>query len=614
MKLSDILAGKTDTSADCGSAEEVFLAYARVSTPDQEKKGLSIPAQISEMQEYARRKGIQIAGIYKEAESAFSDESRRPEFARMVKHACDDPRISGILVHDSSRFCRNPYEGPKVKGKLKNNGVRIVSVTEPEFDPDTVSGLALEKMTEFRNASFSLDVAFHTRKGMRENIARRDPEVGYCYKNGGAPPWGFKAYKVERGSNRRGEPIRKTLWEKDDTVVAGKQVWEWAYQVLVQLRLERRLSLDAICDFLNKNGVPAVRKTYWSPSSVYALTRPASLLQFAGYGVWNVHRKGGGIRPSSEWEIVENAHPAIISMEQAEKILQVNEQMGQLFKDQSKGRMASVRTKGSRFLLTGGLFVCGRCGSAMVGYHNQNRLYYCCGASYYRKGRGCGEGFQVPKDGLESSVIQEIGEVFTSFSDPSKVKKLVEDEVRGRTNRESCEAESIRDELRKVTLEMENVRKAIKAGLDDVDWANSELRELKARREELEARQKDLAVQPVPRILDHAVVEEYLKTFERTFEFGTNEEKRELVRLFVKKVELNPETGDIAIRLLSRPPGIMTRGKRTPARKETGVPIGLVAGACFVPEWNQDSVHISRWILAGVKQGIKRMQRVGLTV
>ena len=583
MKLSEILDGTADPSADSGSAIEVFLAYARVSTPDQEKKGLSIPAQINEMQEFAKRKGIQIAETYQEAESAFSRESRRPEFVRMCERAKSDSRITGILVHDYSRFCRNPDEGPIVKGELKRSGVRVVSVTEPEYDTGTVSGLTMEKMTEIMNGSYSIQVALHTKKGMRENIARRDPEAGFCYKNGGMPPWGFKAYRVERGCNRRGEPIRKTLWEKDDTAVAGKKVWEWAYQVLVQLRLDRKDSLDAICDFLNKNGVPAVRNPYWSPSSIYALLQPATLLQFAGYGVWNVHRKGGGKRPPSEWETVENAHPAIISMEQAEKILQVNEHMGNLFKDQSKGRMASVRTKGSRYLLTGGLFVCGRCGSAMVGYHNQNRLYYYCGASYYRKGQGCGEGFQVPKDTLERAVIQEIGGVFASCSDPLKVRKIMEDELRGRNDRETCEVESIRDEIRKVTLEMENVRNAVKAGLDDVDWANSELRVLKARKEELEAKQKEFPALHEPKVLDHAVVEEYLKTFERTFEFGTKEEKRELVRLFVKKVELNPDTGDIAIRLLRRPPGIMMRGKRTPARTEAGVPIGLVAGAGFEP-------------------------------
>lgn len=51
-----------------------------------------------------------------------------------------------------------------VSGEFLAHGVRVVSATEPEYDPRTVAGLAIEKMTEFKNASYSLDVAFHTRK------------------------------------------------------------------------------------------------------------------------------------------------------------------------------------------------------------------------------------------------------------------------------------------------------------------------------------------------------------------------------------------------------------------------------------------------------------------
>jgi hypothetical protein len=147
-----------------------ILPYARVSTDDQERAGLSIPAQVRAMQQYGKAKGIVVAGVYQEADSAFSDESKRPEFWRMVERAKGDPQITGILVHDFSRFFRDPYAGPMVKGDLLPHGVRVVSVSEPEYAPRTIADLAIEKMTEFKNASYSLDVAFHTRKGMKESL------------------------------------------------------------------------------------------------------------------------------------------------------------------------------------------------------------------------------------------------------------------------------------------------------------------------------------------------------------------------------------------------------------------------------------------------------------
>lgn len=581
MKLADILDGSV--SSDCHEAVGVrqFLAYARVSTDDQERAGLSIPAQLREMKQYAKTKEIVIVEVYQEAQSAFSDESRRPQFWRMIERAKQDPQVTGILVHDFSRFFRDPYAGPKVKGELLAHGVRVISVTEPEYDPSTIAGLAIEKMTEFKNASYSIDVAFHTRKGMKENIARRDSEIGYCYKNGGAPLWGFRPYKVQRGVDRKGAPIMKTLWDKNDVIIAGRAVWEWAQHVLVELRLHQQASLDAIRDFLNEQGVPSPRKRYWGTSSVHALLQPSALLQYTGYGVWNAHGPRGRHRPPSEWEIVEKAHPAIITLEQAEAIMAANERHRRLGNDKSKGRMAGVRTQGSRYLLTGGLVVCKRCGANMVGYHNRDRLYYVCGASAYRRGLGCGEALQVRKEVIEDAVVEEVGHLFDSWADAKRLMEMMNDELQAMEQQDSAEAVEVTRELARVEEETENVRKAIKAGLDDVEWANAELRRLKEEREELLARQEKSGPRPETMRVDLSLLDECRKAFAEVFSSGTLEEKREYARLFVKRIEVNPDTGDVWMNLFSRPP--LPVQKKTPASVETGVPIGLVTGARYEP-------------------------------
>ena len=581
MRLADIIQGNVQAGPEDDPSAQCFLAYARVSTDDQERAGLSIPAQVREMQQYAKAKGIVVAEVYQEAASAFSDESRRPEFWRMVERAKRDPQITGILVHDFSRFFRDPYAGPMVKGELLAHGVRVVSVSEPEYDPRTVAGLAIEKMTEFKNASYSLDVAFHTRKGMKENLGRRDSEVGYCYKNGGAPPWGFKAYKVQRGVDRRGAPIMKTLWDRDEAVVAGRPVWEWVQHMLVELRLGQQASLDAIRDFLNERDIPSPRKRYWSISSLYALLQPSGLLQYAGYGVWNVHGPRGRHRPPSEWEIVENAHPAITTLEQAEAVGAVNERQSRLGRDKSKGRMAAVRTQGSRYLLTGGLLVCKRCGANMVGYRNQDRLYYVCGAKAYRRGLGCGEALQVRKEAIEDAVVEEVGHLFDSWADTKRLMQMMNDELQALEQQESAESVEISRELARVEKETENLRKAIKAGLEDVGWANAELRRLKAEREALLERQERAAPRAEPMRMDLSLVEECRRAFAEVFAEGTNEEKRAFARLFMKRIDVEPDTGDVWMHLFSRPPALAQ--KRTPASRETGVRIGVVAGAGFEP-------------------------------
>ena len=583
MKLQDILNGKADAVGQNSSTPLVHLGYARVSTDDQDRMGLSIPAQCKDIERYASDNGILLDEMYLEAESAFSDESNRPEFMKMVARALTDPRISGIIVHDSSRFFRDPHAGPMIRGQLQAAGVRIVSVTEPEYDPQTTSGLAIEKMTEFKNAAYSMDIRFHTRKGMRENIARRDPEIGFCYKNGGAAPWGFKSYRVQRGSNSRGAAIMKTLWDKNDEVIAGKPVSEWAYHMLVKLRLEQHLSYDAIRDFLNDKGIPSPRKKYWSVSSIRSLLQPSALLKFAGYGVWNVHGKKGKLHPPSEWVTVEDAHPAIISLEQAEAIMEVNQKQRQLSGDKSKKRMAAVRSEGSKYILSGGLFVCKRCGANMVGYRNHNRLYYVCGAFYYRKGLGCGAAFQVKKEDIESATIAEIEHLFTSLTDPSRLAKIMDKELQTQQARVSSDSSEISSELDIIESEIANVRKAIKNGLEDVAWANEEIRNLNRRREELQTRQTEISLKPEPSKIDKTLVERCKKDFAKVLACGSPAEKKAFIRLFLKQIELDPDTGDILMHLYSRPAGLKAHKKSTPASLETGVPIGVVAGTGFEP-------------------------------
>lgn len=146
------------------------------------------------------------------------------------------------------------------------------------------------------------------------------------------------------------------------------------------------------------------------------------------------------------------------------------------------------------------------------------------------------------------------------------------------------ESVEVARELVKAEEELGNIRQAIKKGLDDMEWANAETARLKARQEELLARQAAAGEEPgVPRF-DLTQVEECRRRFAQVFAQGTNEERRAFARLFVQRIEVDPDTGDVMMHLFSRPPVPVSRGghKKTPASAETGVRIGLVAGACYV--------------------------------
>jgi hypothetical protein len=115
-------------------------------------------------------------------------------------------------------------------------------------DEDSSAGVYIKNMTFAKNEVYSMDVAFHTRKGCTANVQTRDPESGFCYKNGGQPLFGYRAERLHRGDvNRR--PIFKSIWVPDETVVEGRTMRDWARHCLVELAA-KGASLDELCAFL----------------------------------------------------------------------------------------------------------------------------------------------------------------------------------------------------------------------------------------------------------------------------------------------------------------------------------------------------------------------------
>ena len=234
------------------------VAWARVSTDMQEERGMSMPEQLREIRLYAEKQGIDIVDEFSETASAFQKEERRVEFRRMLAKAKADPQVSVILVHDFSRFSRDSVRAKTLVRELRQAGIRVVSLNDPEIDPESVAGVYMEAITFAKNEAFSREVAFHTRKGCRANIQTRDTETGWCYKNGGQPLFGYKSVQLPRGEEKKGRPIIKSIWVQNDTIIDGRPLHEWARECL--LMAAQGASLDAIRDFLHSHGISAPRK------------------------------------------------------------------------------------------------------------------------------------------------------------------------------------------------------------------------------------------------------------------------------------------------------------------------------------------------------------------
>lgn len=449
------------------------LAWARVSTDMQEERGLSIPEQLRQIREYAECHGIEIVDEYQEAASAFKRESQRVEFHRMIERMKCDKNINAIVVHDLSRFSRDSVCAQILIRELAHAGVRVISVSDPEIDRESVAGVYLEHILLAKNEAYSREVSFHTKKGCRANVQTRDPETGWCYKNGGQPLFGYRAERLIRGEEKRGRPIIKCIWVPDDRVVAGKPVHEWARQCLHMAA--EGASLDQLRDFCNKNGIPAPRQKYWGCSTWHSLLHTNCLLQYAGYGVWNVRGKNQRYNPPSEWVIVENAHEALITEEVARRIMEARKNRRcEQFENRSSGR-----AQRSRYLLSGGVFRCGRCGSNMIGFRKVKQdTYYLCGSQPNRRGLGCGPGVYVPCEEIEREVIAGLQQLISAFGDVNGFTRKVNAEINQLWAQMNGRPTNPEKRIADIDRKIENIRRAIEDGMPDTQWAYSRMREL----------------------------------------------------------------------------------------------------------------------------------------
>lgn len=233
-----------------------------------------------------------------------------------MEYACNDPGISlFLLVDDSSRFARRRAVAVAVKELLARHGVQVVTVSEPWADPRTAIGVWMEGFKEIKAEAVSLEIRYHVMKCMTQNAAQRDPETGWCYKNGGRAPIGYRNVRVPKGRSRKGKDVVKLLWEVDE---------EWA-PVVRRIALETwargGLSFKQIRDKLNGEGLVNPAGQPWHISTIREICYRALDGQYNGIYYWNrtarkVKVVGQKWNRPEEWVVVENAHPAIISPEE----------------------------------------------------------------------------------------------------------------------------------------------------------------------------------------------------------------------------------------------------------------------------------------------------------
>lgn len=165
---------------------KIGAAYIRVSTQSQDEYSPS--SQLKLIHDYAKNKGYYIPDeyIYEDVGISGRTADKRPSFRLMIATAKQKPKpFDAIFVWKFSRFARNQEEAIVYKSALKRNGVDVISISEPSID-SPFSEL-LERIIEFWDEYYSINLAGEVRRGMKEKSSRGEatgkPPFGYSVQN-----------------------------------------------------------------------------------------------------------------------------------------------------------------------------------------------------------------------------------------------------------------------------------------------------------------------------------------------------------------------------------------------------------------------------------------------
>lgn len=445
------------------------VAYARVSSKEQAEKELSIPAQLIAIRKYCQAKGWKLIAEYLD-EGKSAKTADRPAFQRIVSLAKKQNRnFDAIVVHKFDRFSRSREDHVIYKALLKKHGVMVYSATE-QTDPETPHGFLLEGMLEVISEFYNMNLANETRKGMIQNAKQG-------YHNGGMPPYGYRVGKIKDSKGSE-----KSVW------VLGPEEEVNNIRRIFDLYVNQGKGYKAIINILNNEGISSPKGTKWGYTTVCSILHNDA---YIGRKVWNRYdyvNFGKKKKPREEWIIVEGAHPPIIDLDIFNKVVAKAKERSPIG--------GAYRSTGPSPYLLRGMLKCPTCGASMVSGRNGKSSrnysrYYLCG-TYHRNGSTLCKRNSIPKDKIESAVIDCLIREFSLLS----FSGSLEDEFRrygSFQNRENIFQLARIDDDIKHAIKRINLAKTEKVLPDSNPYVAQYISELEKELDKLKAERSSLA-------------------------------------------------------------------------------------------------------------------------
>lgn len=302
--------------------------YVRVSTLHQIDKD-SLPMQKQDLIAYAKLM-LNTDDVVIFEDAGYSGKNTdRPKYQEMMSQIRNGA-FSHLLVWKIDRISRNLLDFATMYQELKELGVVFVSKSE-QFQTDSAMGEAMLKII--------LVFAELERNMTSERVtATMISRASNGQWNGGKIPFGYD-------------------WNSDTANFSINET-ESVLVSLMHDKYEEVRSLVSVARYLNDNGYRTRLGYLWSPTSIQIIFRSVF---YCGDYRYNVNKDGdrAKTKSESEWVTVYDHHPAIISREQKERIINL------LDTNRRMRAKTNLNQTSKRAHIFAGLMICGNCGKYM---------------------------------------------------------------------------------------------------------------------------------------------------------------------------------------------------------------------------------------------------------
>lgn len=493
------------------------VAYCRYSTHLQREE--SIKAQLRAIENYSAEHGYVLLDSYvDEAQSGKTDD--RIAFQRLMSDIKSKRiNIDAVIVHKGDRFARNRYDAAIYKNILKQNNIKLISVTE-NLNDNNPESVILESVLEGMAEYYSLNLSREVRKGLKENAL-----AGKA--TGGRPPLGYDI-----------DPVSKKLVINEYQANAVKLIFK---------RYIEGCSYGEIISELNSKGYKTQRNEPFAKNSLYSVLKNS---KYTGLYTYNLEapkysESGKPIRYAKAQNDnliqIEGAVPAIISKEDFEAV----QKRMQVRKNKSGNFNAKAN-----YLLSGKIY-CGECQAPFTGNRrkaNSTHPEYISYRCSKRNGKNSCSNKEIRKEYVEELVLQQISDIIFSEDIIPKLYDQVNAFLSDKNSDVDLTKKSYESKLKEISRQIDNLVSVIaETGSKAVI---SRLNELEKEKILVENQIETLNSKISQAVVSKETISGLFRKAKMLFKNGTLESSKKLIDLFVEKVIVYKDRIEIKLNIL----------------------------------------------------------------